>query len=957
MAGDELSSTPGGGGGQPCRWTAVMECAYQEAVHSLGGLEAATPKPLFELLAPKFPGLNLQNVKWHLAHHRRREEGARIRGPDAAPPPLRWVGSSWRVRGLDAAQPHALLDLLQDEFPELTAQHIKDHLRQHRMRARTQRQFSKPSPSVTTLRRSEATPPKRPQPEPQPHEGRARRAAQAGTQQAQQAALPQRTTAAAAPQQDWAAPGGEAAAAHHRAELERAAQLSGKLSGLSGHTLGVHSQLSGVVSEALPGDTGALPALQQCRMRAACYLLPAALQALDAAAVRRRRCLEVVVELELCVVDLASLLELVRPEEGAGRPGGPLSHLGAGTAASSERHLHRMLAEVAAQRTQHADLGDAGGAAELAALAAVLSGRAPRADGAAAAGWSGGAPSRLAAVAATALVTPVWHLAGRATQSLRLPAITGIMLAGIASGPQALGLLSAAGMPALAPLSALCLSLIALAAGAELHLPELRRLRRQVLCVTAGIAAFSWVLVYACMRLLSGSIPFVRGLSPADAAAVCTLAATLAIARSPASAIAVLKETDGKGPYCSLVMAVVVVKDVLLFACFAVNMELARAVVSGKAAAADGSAALWLLVVPSVTILESVLLGVLGGFALARLLRMPSTIISIAGGGASGAPGAQPGGVAPQPLLLPAGGGHAGPHGGGRSGALRLLRHPVAARLRPLALLCVSGATWAAAELLEAEPLLACVAAGLLASNWRHDLQAGREAAELLSADLSRLAPLVNSLFFGLVGASLKLSAVRDSLWAAAILYAVRLAGVWLGCWAGGQAGGAQPEVARRMWMGMVTQAGIALGLAQTVAARFPAWGADFAALVAGVVMMNLLTGPPLFKAAVVAAGEARSTLSLPDAQPMPRRSGSSPRYCYFIDNSSELASPPHRRRIIMAFQTRDIGLLVVAFFLPPLAVFIARDSCDSSVLLNILLTLLGWIPGIIHAVWVLLKT
>lgn len=120
------------------------------------------------------------------------------------------------------------------------------------------------------------------------------------------------------------------------------------------------------------------------------------------------------------------------------------------------------------------------------------------------------------------------------------------MQAGIASGPQALGLLSAAGMPALAPLSALCLSLIALAAGAELHLPELRRLRRQVrnqgsegllakrallavplamlrlgargtplpsllhllgcplqvLCVTAGIAAFSWVLVYAWWVLL-----------------------------------------------------------------------------------------------------------------------------------------------------------------------------------------------------------------------------------------------------------------------------------------------------------------------------------------------------------------------------------------------------------------------------------------------------------------------
>lgn len=42
--------------------------------------------------------------------------------------------------------------------------------------------------------------------------------------------------------------------------------------------------------------------------------------------------------------------------------------------------------------------------------------------------------------------------------------------------------------------------------------------------------------------------------------------------------IAVLKETDGKGTFCSLVMAVVVVKDVLLFAAFAVNVELARAV-------------------------------------------------------------------------------------------------------------------------------------------------------------------------------------------------------------------------------------------------------------------------------------------------------------------------------------------------------------------------------------------
>ena len=36
--------------------------------------------------------------------------------------------------------------------------------------------------------------------------------------------------------------------------------------------------------------------------------------------------------------------------------------------------------------------------------------------------------------------------------------------------------------------------------------------------------------------------------------------------------IAVLKETEGRGPVCSLVMAVVVVKDVVNFICFAINM-------------------------------------------------------------------------------------------------------------------------------------------------------------------------------------------------------------------------------------------------------------------------------------------------------------------------------------------------------------------------------------------------
>lgn len=38
--------------------------------------------------------------------------------------------------------------------------------------------------------------------------------------------------------------------------------------------------------------------------------------------------------------------------------------------------------------------------------------------------------------------------------------------------------------------------------------------------------------------------------------------------------IAVLKDMDAKGPFCSLVMGVVVLKDVVVIVAFAINMRL-----------------------------------------------------------------------------------------------------------------------------------------------------------------------------------------------------------------------------------------------------------------------------------------------------------------------------------------------------------------------------------------------
>ncbi len=50
-----------------------------------------------------------------------------------------------------------------------------------------------------------------------------------------------------------------------------------------------------------------------------------------------------------------------------------------------------------------------------------------------------------------------------------------------------------------------------------------------------------------------------------------------------------------------------------------------------------------------------------------------------------------------------------------------------------------------------------------------------------------------------------------------------------------------------------------------------------------------------------------------------------------------------------------DILRLILAIILPPLGVFM-QVGLTAQFWINVLLTLLGYIPGIIHAVWIILK-
>ncbi|KAF8231289.1 UPF0057-domain-containing protein [Tricholoma matsutake] len=57
-----------------------------------------------------------------------------------------------------------------------------------------------------------------------------------------------------------------------------------------------------------------------------------------------------------------------------------------------------------------------------------------------------------------------------------------------------------------------------------------------------------------------------------------------------------------------------------------------------------------------------------------------------------------------------------------------------------------------------------------------------------------------------------------------------------------------------------------------------------------------------------------------------------------------------------MPFTTSDICKILIAIFIPPLGVFLER-GCGADLLINILLTILGYIPGIIHGKYLFLVT
>ena len=202
-------------------------------------------------------------------------------------------------------------------------------------------------------------------------------------------------------------------------------------------------------------------------------------------------------------------------------------------------------------------------------------------------------------------------LISRFVKPLKLPAVTGYLIAGILIGPYCLGKLGVPGLgfsttadvKALSLFNDVALGFIAFAIGNEFRLSQLRETGKQATVIGIFQALTATLMVDL---LLIGLHFFILGdsISVADAIVL----GAIATATAPAATLMVVRQYKAKGELTDLLLPIVALDDAVGLIVFAVSFGIAKAINCGNYDMVS------ILVEPLLEIVFSILLGfVMGG--------------------------------------------------------------------------------------------------------------------------------------------------------------------------------------------------------------------------------------------------------------------------------------------------------------------------------------------------------
>jgi len=394
------------------------------------------------------------------------------------------------------------------------------------------------------------------------------------------------------------------------------------------------------------------------------------------------------------------------------------------------------------------------------------------------------------------------HFSAQVLKAFHLPLISGYIITGIIAGPYISDLLSFEMVDKLRLADNLALSFIALTAGGSLHLAALKNRFRTILLMISLITFFVFGFIFLFVSILGSHFSLFSDLPPIHITVIAILLGVISVARSPSSAIAIIKESRAKGTFTETVLGVTVVMDVLIILFFTFAITISKAMMlDDKAVDLQIFLALFMEVTLSLT--AGAVLGKLIAFYIER---------------------------AGQDILL----------------FLLFIAFGVT-RIS----IWFSGYMASAFDIyLHLEPLLICMSAGFFVQNFSR-------SGIVFIENLDRMALPIFVLFFSLAGASLNLDSLI-ACWPFAIcMVLVRIIGIFVGTFLAGKISHDPPAHYRNGWMAYLTQAGVAIGLAQLAGFQFPEIGDHLTTVVLAVIAINQLIGPVLFKIVLDLVGES----------------------------------------------------------------------------------------------------
>ncbi len=387
-------------------------------------------------------------------------------------------------------------------------------------------------------------------------------------------------------------------------------------------------------------------------------------------------------------------------------------------------------------------------------------------------------------------------LGGWAANALKLPRVSGYLVAGMLMSPSFLNVLpSSLTSRDLASLTEVALAIIAYSIGGSLVYKRLRQLGKSIAWITVAQAAGAFLFTTASLLFvwpLLTDFPQICASERALTWVVSIVIGAISAATAPGAVLAIISEYRAKGPFTTTLLGVIALDDGLTIIFFAIASTVANILLN------PGSVSFfYMAITPLWEIGLSIILGTIAGIGLqygVHLARRPSSVLMIV-----------------------------------------------------LGAICVASG---ASIVLHASPLLTNMTVGFIAANWepRH---------HQLFHVLEQIEEPIFGLFFSLAGAHFDMTVIKQAGLLGIVILIVRVMGKQAGTWLGANLSGASPAVKKYLGLGLSPQAGVTVGLVLIAEEFLPSGVSDIVVnAVIGSVILNELIAPPLVTFAFKKAGE-----------------------------------------------------------------------------------------------------